>query len=142
MKCSQCIACLILMIWAAACGAQEGAEMPNLAGHWEGRWTDARPEYGGSGGPFSCDATEKTGARKSNVKIWLATFNVGKTRVFEVEFTGVEENGVVVFRGAVDLGKIHGVYKWSGRLTATEFSGEYDAPDEKGVFKMARAEKK
>jgi len=124
-----CLACISTHF---ATQADEAAF--TLAGSWAGHWTDSRPEYGKSGGDFSGVAIEKEPGK------WTATFNVGGARTFKVELKGKrDKDGHVIFDGAVDLGRSHGIYTWKGVIDKDGFHGEYDGPDEKGTFTMTRS---
>lgn len=104
----------------------------SLTGEWSGHWTDTRPEYSKSGGDFTCSAVVKPG------NVWTCTFKLGKTRQWIVELKGKLVDGKLVFGGTTDLGSVQGLYTWNGILSDEGFSGEYDGPDEKGVFSMKR----
>jgi len=106
---------------------------PNVSGKWVGTWESTKNK--GHGGGLSCEATEKS---KNE---WEAVFTAeyGKTSSYNVNLKGKAEEGKVVFGGKVDLGeKGGGVFNWTGRATATEFTGEYEGGGDTGSFKMAR----
>lgn len=108
-------------------------QAPNVAGKWSGTWESSKNK--GHGGGLSCEAAEK------NKNEWEAVFTAeyGKTSTYNVNLKGKPEDGKVVFGGKVDLGKDHGgEFTWTGRATATEFTGEYEGGGDIGSFKMKR----
>ncbi|HYG73591.1 MAG TPA: hypothetical protein VEK08_01060 [Planctomycetota bacterium] len=104
----------------------------SLTGEWAGTWTDSRPQYSKSGGPFTCSAKEKSPG------VWTCVFALGKGRSWTVELKGTERDGKLVFGGTVDLGDTQGLYTWSGELTRDGFTGKYDGPGEVGTFAMKK----
>jgi len=95
---------------------------PSVAGKWVGTWKSTKNK--GHGGGLSCEAVEKA---KNE---WEAVFTAeyGKTSSYNVNLKGKPEGDKVVFGGKVDLGeKGGGVFNWTGRANATEFTGEYEA---------------
>jgi hypothetical protein len=108
------------------------ANVPSVAGSWTGSWESTKNK--GHGGGLSCVATEKS---KNE---WEAVFTAeyGKTSSYNVNLKGKPDGEKVVFGGKVDLGEKSGVYTWTGRATATEFTGEYEGGGDSGTFKMTR----
>ena len=110
------------------------AKTPDVTGKWVGRWESGK--HKGHGGGLNCVVTE-TG-RFEYAANFTAEF--GKVKDYPIKLTGKPEDGKVVFGGNVDLGKEDGgVFKWTGRATKDEFSGEYEGGGDTGTFKMARA---
>ncbi|HLX64617.1 MAG TPA: hypothetical protein VKX17_25315 [Planctomycetota bacterium] len=127
-------ALLLLLLLLKGVGGAEPQAI-TLAGEWKGTWTDSRKDYSSSGGEFSGSVIEKKEG------VWSGTFYVGKQKMFKVDLAGRRENGKIVFDTAVNLGSFYGVYNFKGCVTEDSFSGGYDGPDERGTFKMTRAEK-
>lgn len=126
-------ATIALTFWLLLASACAEDALLSLAGEWTGKWTDTRPEYSKSGGDFSCAAVEKS------PNVWTCTFKLGKTRQWVVELKGKRVDGKLQFGATTDLGSLQGLYTWTATLSAEGFMGEYDGPDEKGIFKMERA---
>ena len=123
-----------ILLWGLIASAHAADAVPlSLTGEWSGRWTDSRPEYAKSGGDFSCVAIQKS------ENVWTCTFKLGKTRQWVVELKGKRVDGKLTFGATTDLGSVQGLYTWKAVLSDDSFDGEYDGPDEKGVFKMGRA---
>ena len=110
------------------------AAAPQVTGKWMGTWESAG--HKGHGGGLNCEATE-AGPQK-----WAATFTAtyGPTKSYQVKLEGKLVEGAVVFGGTVDLGKADGgEFKWSGKATATAFTGKYEGGGDTGTFSMVRA---
>ena len=110
---------------------------PAVSGKWTGRW-ESSTHKGHGGGGLICNAKETAPGE------WSAVFTAefGKVKDYPMTLKGKSEGDKVVFGGEIDLGKEDGgVFTWTGRATATEFTGEYSGGGDKGTFKMARTEK-
>ena len=108
------------------------SNMPLVTGKWTGRWTTTN----GHGGGLTCE-TKETGPNK-----WEALFvaEFGYIGRYSVKLEGKPGNGEVLFGGKVDLGLGDaGIFNWTGKANATEFTGEFEGGGEKGSFKMTRA---
>lgn len=108
------------------------SNMPQVSGAWAGRWDSSHP---GHGGGLKC-VVKEAGPQK-----WDAVFTAefGPTKSYNVKLEGKPGDGAVLFGGKVDLGANDGgVFTWTGKATATEFTGKYEGGGDTGVFKMAR----
>ena len=107
---------------------------PQVTGKWMGTWESAG--HKGHGGGLNCEAIE-AGPQK-----WAATFTAsyGPTKSYQVKLEGKLVDGAVIFGGTVDLGKADGGnFTWTGKATATAFTGKYEGGGDTGTFAMVRA---
>jgi hypothetical protein len=113
--------------------APQAANMPQVSGSWAGRWESGG--HPGHGGGLKC-VVKEAGPQK-----WDAVFTAefGPIKDYNVKLEGRPGDGAVLFGSNVDLGaKDGGIFKWTGKATATEFTGKYEGGGDTGSFKMTR----
>ena len=101
---------------------------------WTGTWQyDGDVDYGGD---LHCSATQLDNQN------WRAQFtgNCGKDFSYEVTMNGHTEGDAVMFAGEADLGdEDGGLYRWTGRMEADQFTGKYGSVSGKtGTFVMKK----
>lgn len=107
---------------------------PKVEGAWTGRWQSA--SHKGHGGGLDCVA------KQTGPDTWTATFTAefGRTKAYTIPLEGKRDGDAVRFGSEVDIGKEkgEGKFTWTGKATATEFSGTYEGGGDKGTFSMQR----
>lgn len=120
------IACLLLPLGVMAVAGCQGMGDKQWAGSWQ---SADRQE----GGPLHCDT------RKVDKNVWQMDVLVGGHEKRRIEAFGCWDEDAVAFDEEVDLGSPLGVYQWFGRMTDTQFWGEYHtAQGIAGSFHMTR----
>lgn len=97
---------------------------------YHGTWKGDQTGYGGD---LHCVV------RKLDGENYSAVFSgyCGRDFVFQITMNGKRSGDKVLFEGEADLGEKDGVYRWSGELTGTTFTGKYTSPTgKKGEFSM------
>jgi hypothetical protein len=108
-----------------------------ISGPWQGRWLS---HYNGHNDELRALVT-RIDASHYDVKFRAKykkgiTFHFGYTVRLE---TLPATNGVVVFRGAENLGALAGgVYRYEGHATPTNFFSTYRSKHDHGIFEMQR----
>ena len=104
-----------------------------VTGTWVGTWSAAGA--GEAGMPLTVTCLE------SKPGVWLARFDAvcGRDASFTFDIEGREENGIVIFDQAVDLGPENGgEYHWRGEVSRKEFRGEYKSRGYSGGFLLKK----
>jgi hypothetical protein len=107
----------------------------SIAGRWEGRWLS---DLNGHNGKLLCLVSRQPDgdfAARFRATYWgVLRFSYRVTLKVE------RHDDAWHFRGEENLGKLAGgIYRYSGRASATNFYSTYDSKYDRGVFAMRRA---
>lgn len=108
----------------------------SIAGRWEGSWLS---HVNGHNGKLRAILTE------TDPGTYQARFHATYQRILTFEYTvtlhAEHNNNESTFQGQADLGPMAGgVYQYDGTANPTEFSCQYKAKSDHGIFEMKRPE--
>lgn len=128
--------------WRRAAALESTTKPTNLDGAWEGTW---RSIASGHTGRLKAVATSEPAAKGRPVKYhfhYYATWAKVLSGTIHADHSakpkGKGKPGAVDLTGEKDLGRLGGVYSFTGTATPTEFKADYKGGMDHGVFEMQR----
>lgn len=128
--------------WSNAAASDATTHPKNLEGAWTGTWKSNADGHTGKlraivkKMPTEAGQPEKYAFRYHAT--WANILSGTITAEHQAVPSGKKKDGVVRLSGEKDLGRLGGVYSFTGAASPREFKADYSSKLDKGVFEMQR----
>jgi hypothetical protein len=128
--------------WNAAAATDATLRPKNLEGAWTGTWRSHRDGHTGNLRAIVTKMPTEAGQPERYSfhyhATWAGILSGVITAEHEAVPAGRKKDGVMTLSGEKDLGRLGGVYGFTGVASPVEFKADYKSKLDRGVFEMKR----
>ncbi|HSI63380.1 MAG TPA: hypothetical protein VLE43_09680 [Candidatus Saccharimonadia bacterium] len=128
--------------WQKAAATDATLHPKNLEGAWTGTWKSNHDGHQGKLRAIVTSLPSQPGQPERYSfryhATWANILSGTITAEHQATHAGKKKGGIVTLSGEKDLGRLGGVYGFTGAASPTEFKADYKSKLDKGVFEMKR----